>query len=74
MNYTKIVRRIRNMDLLFDSDDNHKIHRILRKAVTKKVAQQRAEDDARGLPKRGPYSGMTRSELARSGTSEPDWY
>lgn len=23
---------------------------------------------------RGPYSGMTRGELAKSGTCEPDWF
>lgn len=31
-------------------------------------------DRKRNEPAKGPYSGLTRSELARSGTSEPDWY
>lgn len=74
MNYAKIVRRIRNMDLLFDSDEDHKIHRILRRALEKKVAQQNAEDERTRHQRVGPYSGLTRAELARTGTLETDWY
>jgi hypothetical protein len=69
MNYDKIIRRIRNSPLLFDSEDDHKIHRILKKALS--MSRKRRE---RATPSVGIYSGLTRRELARSGTCEPDWY
>ena len=70
MNYDRLVRRIRNSHLLFDTEDDHKIHRILSKALTG-LRKERERGPAAPV---GPYSGMTRRELARSGTCEPDWY
>ena len=69
MNYDKIIRQIRNSPLLFDSEDDHKIHRILRKALS--MARKRREQQPRSV---GVYSGLTRQELALSGTCEADWF
>ena len=69
MNYERLIRQIRNSPLLFDSDDDHKIHRILGKAQ-----HMRAKRRVNQPQSRGPYSGMTRRELAMSGTCEPDWF
>lgn len=67
MDYDKLIRRLRNDPLLFDSDDDHKIHRILGKALERRRSST-------ATPKRGPYSGLTQKELALSGTCETDWY
>ena len=69
MNYERLIRQIRNSPLLFDSDDDHKIHRILGKAQA--IRAKRRVDPPQA---RGPYSGMTKRELAMSGTCEPDWF
>ena len=71
MNYERLIRAIRNSPLLFDSEDDHKIHRILGKAL-----QMRRKERENNPPVKivGPYSGLTRQELAASGTCEPDWY
>jgi hypothetical protein len=67
MDYEKLVRCIRRDPRLFDTEDDHKIHRILGKAVRHKVAHY-------GKPNTGVYSGLTKRELAASGTCETDWF
>jgi hypothetical protein len=70
MNYDKLIRQIRNSPLLFDSEDDHKIHRILGKALEMRSKRVYAKE-----PKRvGQYSGMTKQELSLTGTCETDWY
>ena len=65
--YERMVHQIRGDPRLFDAPESHKIHRVLRKAIKHKVARY-------PKPPVGPYSGLTRGELARSGTVETDWY
>ena len=71
MNYEKIVRKIRNGDALWSENDiiAEKAYRVLGKAKTKMLAQRVIVSE-----KIGQWSGMTRSELSRSGTIETDWY
>jgi hypothetical protein len=69
MNYDKLIRQIRNSPLLFDSEDDHKIHRILKKALSMNRKRREME-----TPSVGIYSGLTKRELAQSGTCEPDWF
>jgi hypothetical protein len=69
MDYAKLVRNLRRHDLLFDSADDHKIHRILRKALT--LQAKRFEQKKASV---GRYSGLTKRELAQSGTCETDWF
>jgi hypothetical protein len=71
MNYERIVRQIRRDPRLFDTPDDHKIHRILRRAITNMIVQRRTGEPREAV---GPYSGLTKHELAESRTCEPDWY
>jgi hypothetical protein len=70
MDYSKIIRRLRNDPRLFDTDDDHKIHRILGKALQMRRKREYA-NQSRPV---GPYSGLTRAQLAKSGTCETDWF
>lgn len=72
MHYTNLVRRLRNDPRLFDESDEHKIHRILRKAIRRMAIERRVADKRER--KVGPYSGLTSRELASSGTCETDWF
>jgi hypothetical protein len=69
LDYDRLIRRIRNSDILFDSTETHKVHRILEKALHMS-AKRRGEPN----PSVGPYSGLTHRELAQSGTCETDWF
>ena len=69
MDYARLIRNLRRDPRLFDTDDDHKIHRILLKAL--QIRHKRYLAPARLT---GPYSGLTHDELAASGTCEPDWY
>ena len=69
MDYNKLIRQIRSSPLLFDSEDSHKIHRILRKAIKMRRNERELISESRGF-----YSGMTKRELAATGTCEPDWF
>jgi hypothetical protein len=64
-----IIRRIRNSEQLWEENDIY--HKRLGKLL------EAARNERAKLPDttpRGPYSGMTRRELAMTGTCEPDWY
>jgi hypothetical protein len=67
MNYERLVNRLRSDPRIFTADDDHKIHRILRKAIRRKVA-------AYPPAPVGRYSGLTADELRRTGTGETDWF
>ena len=65
------IRRLRHNPLLFDSDEDHKIHRILGKALARRrKLREKYEPPAA----KGQYSGMTKRELAATGTCETDWF
>lgn len=68
--YDRLIRRIRNDPRLF-TDDDHKVHRILGKALARR---RKVRGQLPDPTPRGPYSGMTRRELAATGTCEPDWF
>lgn len=69
MNYSKLLRKIRNSPKLW-ADDSAKIERLLLLVKTKAIAQEQA-NETREV---GPYSGLTRNELRQSGTCETDWF
>ncbi len=67
MNYENLVRKIRQSPKLF-ADDSVKIDRVLAEAKRRMLATRKSET------KVGQWSGLTRRELAQSGTCETDWY
>lgn len=67
MNYEIITRRIRQRIFDYPPELEEKAGRVLEKCITRKIRQYPQE-------KRGPYSGLTRRELAQTRTCEPDWY
>jgi hypothetical protein len=71
VNIDKAIRRIRNSGVLFDVNEAYadKASRILGLLLT-----ARAKRHKQGLEPVGPYSGLTKRELAASGTCETDWY
>ncbi len=68
--YDELIRKLRRHPLLFDGDDDHKIHRLLDKALSVR-RKLREIADRREV---GRYSGLTADELRRSGTCETDWF
>ncbi len=65
--YDRLIRRLRNDPRLWDEDD--RVYDILGKALARRTKlRERVPDQV------GPYSGLTRSELAASGTCEADWF
>lgn len=79
MNYIRLVCRLRSSNLIdLDpaSQEGKKFERVLLKAIDKKIEQQKREDLERmgGRRSVGPYSGLTREELRRTGTCETDWF
>lgn len=71
MNVDRAIRRIRNSGVLFHENETYadKASRILGKLLDKRAKMR--DNKPRKV---GPYSGLTRAELAASGTCEPDWY
>lgn len=71
MNVDKAIRRIRNSGALFHENETYadKAYRILGKLLDKRAKMR--YDKPREV---GPYSGLTKAELAASGTCETDWY
>lgn len=65
----RLIRRLRADERLWDEDD--RVYGLLGKAL-----ERRSKLWCKALRSRsvGPYSGLTRSELARSGTCETDWF
>ena len=63
------LRRIRQRIFDYPPHKEAQADRVLRYL---KARMMRYRDSAE--PTRGPYSGMTRLELAKSRTCEPDWY
>ena len=65
--YDRLIRRLRADPRLFDEDD--RVYDILGKALDRRAKIRR------NTPKNvGVFSGLTRSELRRSGTCETDWF
>lgn len=71
MNYERLLRKLRRDDRLFDESAEHKINRVLLAVKARVLDTQRLQ---RLQHAAGPYSGLTRAELRRTGTCEPDWY
>ena len=67
----KEIRSLRqNMFNLTDAEQDVAGQRI--QQLKKKLIHLRS--DYGNSEQRGPYSGLTRGELSKSGTSEPDWF
>jgi len=65
----RLIRRLRNSPRLWDADDiyTNRIGKL-------QVARRKERENEPDTQPRGPYSGMTRRELAQTRTCEPDWY
>jgi hypothetical protein len=63
------LRRMRQTIFDYPDDRQEQADRVLHylKARVLRARQERSEPV-------GPYSGLTRSELSRSGTCESDWF
>jgi hypothetical protein len=70
-NSKRALRRIRSM--IFDYPDNveQKASRVLHYLKDRHLRDRRAE---KAFAPTGPYSGLTRRELAATGTCEADWF
>lgn len=68
MNYTRILRRMRQRIFSYPSDKEAKAERVIGAVKCKVMAQPQPP------PVRGPFSGLTRRELNASGTCETDWF
>ena len=63
----RIIRAAMQADIFFESDEfSARVHAIRRKL-------NKRYPDTREIVT-GKYSGLTRAELARTGTCETDWY
>ena len=67
MNYEKIVRQLRQRIFDYTGEQEKKADRVLSKAIKHKVKQYPPKPV-------GIYSGLSKSELRRSGTCETDWF
>lgn len=65
----KLIRKLRNDERLWDEDD--RVYNLLGKALERR-AKLRMRNPSFNLV--GPYSGLSRQELRRSGTCETDWF
>ena len=68
MIYEKVLRRLRQKAFDYPESVADKFNRILTKVKARSIRQREAIPQARG-----PFSGLTRSELAASRTCETDW-
>ena len=67
--YDRLIRRFRNDPRLWDEDD--RVYNLLGKAQAMRRKLRKQDPEPRKV---GPYSGMTKRELAMSGTCETDWF
>lgn len=69
--YQRLLCRLRSDARRWrDGPEAERIGRLINKAKTRMFVWRARQADE---PK-GPYSGLTRSELAKSGTCETDWF
>lgn len=62
-----LLRKAMNTDKFWDDDEEcERVHRIRRK-VNARYPEKKGETV-------GKYSGLTRTELAKTGTCETDWF
>lgn len=64
--YDRLIRKLRRDPRLWDADN--RVSKILGKALARRAKLSQVREQT------GPYSGLTRSELRKSGTCETDWY
>lgn len=69
MTSEQALRRIRQRIFDYPPDKEEQAMRVLQYLKARHI---RYRD--RPIEPRGPYSGLTRSELRKSGTCETDWY
>lgn len=69
MNYGKILRNLRTHIFSYEGKQEIKADRVIAKVKEKHLKQL----ERKPAPT-GPFSGLTRGELAKSGTCEPDWF
>lgn len=69
MKYERLLRRLRQRIFDYPPDKEAKADRVIQ-AVKDRVMKQGRQPP----PARGPFSGLTRRELAASGTCETDWF
>ena len=69
MNYQPILRRLRQKAFDYPPEMDNKFARVITKVKARSMAQETREPQ-----KRGPFSGLTRHELAASRTCETDWF
>lgn len=67
----KALRRMRHKIFDYPPEQEARADRVLAYLKTRVMRQRR---DARLNAPVGPYSGLTRRELAMTGTCETDWY
>jgi len=72
MTYSPILRRLRQKAFDYPSELDDKFARVITKVKARSMVQEARKPVA--PQKRGPFSGLTRSELAASRTCETDWY
>lgn len=70
MNYSPILRRLRQKAFEYPAEKDAQFARVISRVKTRSMQQEQAKR----LPeKRGPFSGLTRAEIAASRTCETDW-
>jgi hypothetical protein len=70
MTSEQALRRMRQRIWDYDGTPNEaKAERVLLYLKKRMLRNRKVEVDVVG-----PYSGLTRSELAKTGTCEPDWF
>lgn len=69
MKYDIILRRLRQRVFDYPPHMDEKVSRVMEKVKARKIAAQNSQPR-----KTGPYSGLTRGELAKTGTCETDWF
>lgn len=69
MNSEQALRRMRQRIFDYPQDKEEQADRVLLYLKKRMLRNRKNETKATG-----PYSGLTRNELAKTGTCETDWY
>lgn len=69
MNYARILRHIRQRVFDYPAAVEEKVERVMQQVKRRVLEKQETAP-----VERGPFSGLTRAELAKTGTCEADWY
>lgn len=66
------LRRMRQRIFDYPPEKGEQADRVLRYLIKRMLRERKQETSRKEAT--GPYSGLTREELARTGTCEPDWF